>query len=45
MCFTPGNPLKTSDTHNVATPEGSQPGAKVIIPPGATVEAANARMD
>ncbi len=37
--------MQTSDAHNVATPEGWQRGEKVIVPPPATVEAANARMD
>ena len=36
--------LQTSDAHGVATPEGWQPGDKVIVPPPATVEAAEARM-
>lgn len=37
--------MQTSDKHKVATPEGWQPGDKVIVPPPATVDAANARMD
>lgn len=32
--------LQTSDEHAVATPEGWQPGDKVIVPPPATVEEA-----
>ena len=36
--------MQTSDQHQVATPEGWQPGDKVIVPPPATVEAANARL-
>lgn len=36
--------LQTSDTHGVATPEGWQPGDKVIVPPPATAEAAEARV-
>jgi peroxiredoxin (alkyl hydroperoxide reductase subunit C) len=35
--------LQTSDTHKVATPEGWQPGDKVIVPPPAT--AADTRAD
>lgn len=31
-------------THGVATPEGWQPGDKVIVPPPVTVEGADARM-
>lgn len=37
--------LQTSDTHGVATPEGWQPGDKVIVPPPATAEEAEARMN
>jgi peroxiredoxin (alkyl hydroperoxide reductase subunit C) len=37
--------LQTSDKHGVATPAGWQPGDKVIVPPPATVEAANARLE
>lgn len=37
--------LQTSDAHSVATPEGWQPGDKVIVPPPATVAAAQARLD
>jgi len=37
--------LQTSDAHGVATPEGWQPGDKVIVPPPKTVDAAEARMD
>ena len=36
--------LQTSDEHGVATPEGWQPGDKVIVPPPATAEQAEARM-
>ncbi|MCB1875963.1 MAG: peroxiredoxin [Chromatiales bacterium] len=36
--------LQTSDKHKVATPEAWQPGDKVIVPPPATAEAAEARM-
>jgi peroxiredoxin (alkyl hydroperoxide reductase subunit C) len=35
--------LQTSDTHKVATPEGWQPGEKVIVPPPATTEDAESR--
>jgi peroxiredoxin (alkyl hydroperoxide reductase subunit C) len=37
--------LQTSDTHGVATPEGWQPGDKVIVPPPATQEEAEKRLD
>jgi len=37
--------LQTSDANGVATPEGWQPGDKVIVPPPATAEQAEARMD
>jgi peroxiredoxin (alkyl hydroperoxide reductase subunit C) len=37
--------LQTSDTHKVATPEGWQPGDKVIVPPPQNVDAAEARMN
>lgn len=37
--------LQTSDANKVATPEGWQPGDKVIVPPPATVDAAAARMN
>jgi len=37
--------LKTSEAHGVATPEGWQPGDKVIVPPPATTEAAAARVE
>lgn len=37
--------LQTSDTNKCATPEGWQPGDKVIVPPPATVEAAEKRKD
>ncbi len=37
--------LQTSDANGVATPEGWQPGDKVIVPPPATSEAAEARMN
>lgn len=36
--------LQTSDAHKVATPEGWQPGDKVIVPPPQDVDAAEARM-
>ncbi|MEW6676383.1 MAG: peroxiredoxin [Pseudomonadota bacterium] len=36
--------LQTSDAHKVATPEGWQPGDKVIVPPPQNVDAAEARM-
>jgi len=36
--------LQTSDANKVATPEGWQPGDKVIVPPPATAEAAEARV-
>ncbi len=36
--------LQTSDEHGVATPEGWQPGDKIIVPPPATAEQAEARM-
>lgn len=36
--------LQTSDTHKVATPEGWQPGDKVIVPPAGTAEEADKRM-
>jgi peroxiredoxin (alkyl hydroperoxide reductase subunit C) len=37
--------LKTADAHKVATPEGWQPGDKVIVPPPQNVDAAKARLD
>ena len=37
--------LQTSDANGVATPEGWQPGDKVIVPPPATAEAAEARVN
>jgi peroxiredoxin (alkyl hydroperoxide reductase subunit C) len=37
--------LQTSDANGVATPEGWQPGDKVIVPPPATAEEAEARID
>jgi peroxiredoxin (alkyl hydroperoxide reductase subunit C) len=37
--------LQTSDANKVATPEGWQPGDKVIVPPPASIEDAEARMD
>ncbi|HKJ77285.1 MAG TPA: peroxiredoxin [Gammaproteobacteria bacterium] len=37
--------LQTSDANGVATPEGWQPGDKVIVPPPASAEAAEARME
>lgn len=36
--------LQTSDKHSVATPEGWQPGDKVIVPPAKTVAEATRRM-
>jgi len=36
--------LQTSDKHGVATPEGWQPGDKVIVPPPKTAEDADKRM-
>jgi len=36
--------LQTSDANGVATPENWQPGDKVIVPPPATADAAEARM-
>ncbi len=36
--------LQTSDANGVATPEGWQPGDKVIVPPPATADAAEARV-
>ena len=35
--------MQTSDVHGVATPEGWQPGDKVIVPPPQTAEEAEAR--
>lgn len=37
--------LQTSDKHKIATPEGWQPGEKVIVPPPGTAEAAEQRLD
>lgn len=37
--------LQTSDTNGIATPEGWQPGDKVIVSPPATAEAAEARLN
>ncbi|MGA1562231.1 MAG: peroxiredoxin [Gammaproteobacteria bacterium] len=37
--------LQASDTHKVATPEGWQPGDKVIVPPPQDVAAAEARIN
>lgn len=37
--------LQTADSHGVATPEGWQPGDKVIVPPPASIEEAEARRD
>ncbi len=37
--------LQTTDRHKVATPEGWQPGDKVIVPPPATAEAAADRIN
>lgn len=36
--------MQTSDANGIATPENWQPGDKVIVPPPATAEAAEARM-
>jgi peroxiredoxin (alkyl hydroperoxide reductase subunit C) len=36
--------MQSSDQHKVATPEAWQPGDKVIVPPPATADAAQARM-
>lgn len=36
--------MQTSDQYHVATPEGWQPGDKVLVPPPATTEAAEKRM-
>jgi len=36
--------LQTSDANKVATPEGWQPGDKIIVPPPATAEEAQARV-
>ncbi len=36
--------LQTTDAHHVATPEGWQPGEQVIVPPPATVAAAEQRL-
>ncbi|MEA1890296.1 MAG: peroxiredoxin [Pseudomonadota bacterium] len=37
--------MQTSDANSIATPEGWQPGDKVIVPPPATSKAAEARMN
>ena len=37
--------MQTSDANKVATPEAWRPGEKVIVPPPATAEEAQARMD
>jgi peroxiredoxin (alkyl hydroperoxide reductase subunit C) len=37
--------LQTSDQHGVATPEGWQPGEKVIVPPPGTSDAAEQRLN
>ena len=37
--------MQTSDSNEVATPEGWQPGDKVIVPPPATTETAEARVN
>lgn len=39
------NALQTSDSNGVATPEGWQPGEKVIVPPPATADGAKSRME
>lgn len=36
--------LQTSDEHKIATPEGWQPGDKVIVPPPSDMEAVDTRM-
>jgi peroxiredoxin (alkyl hydroperoxide reductase subunit C) len=36
--------LQTSDEHAVATPEGWQPGEKVIVPPPASADAAERKV-
>ena len=36
--------LQTTDEHGVATPEGWQPGDKVIVPPPATIQQAKERL-
>lgn len=36
--------LQTTDKHRVSTPEGWKPGDKVIVPPPATMEAVEARL-
>jgi peroxiredoxin (alkyl hydroperoxide reductase subunit C) len=35
--------MQTSDTNSIATPEGWQPGDKVIVPPPQDMDAANER--
>lgn len=37
--------LQTSDANKIATPEGWQPGDKVIVPPPQSTEAAEARLN
>ena len=37
--------MQTSDENGIATPEGWQPGDKVIVPPAKTAAAANARAE
>lgn len=37
--------LQTSDEHGVATPEGWQPGDRVIVPPAKTIDEANRRAE
>ncbi|NBC18930.1 MAG: peroxiredoxin [Bacteroidetes bacterium] len=37
--------LQTTDAHRVATPEGWQPGDRVILPPPTTAQAADARLN
>jgi peroxiredoxin (alkyl hydroperoxide reductase subunit C) len=37
--------LQTSDEHKIATPEGWQPGDKVIVPPPGDIESAEKRMN
>jgi peroxiredoxin (alkyl hydroperoxide reductase subunit C) len=37
--------LQTTDEHKVATPEGWEPGDRVVVPPPQTAEAMNERLD
>jgi peroxiredoxin (alkyl hydroperoxide reductase subunit C) len=43
--LTPGVALQTSDANRIATPEDWQPGDRVIVPPPADMDAAEARMN